>query len=52
MASGVEVLLAVSLMVKAGTASRAITEDAEVLTSLRAANDETKSKAKSFCCPF
>ncbi len=33
------VLLAVSLMVKAGTASWAITEDAEVLASLRAASE-------------
>ncbi len=39
-------------MVKAGTASRAITEDAEVLAIYEQRVSETKSKAKSFFCPF
>ncbi len=39
-------------MVKAGTASRAIIEDAEVSSKFASSEGETMSEAKSFCCPF
>ncbi len=42
----------VSLMVKAGTASRVITEDAEVLASLRVASERRSLKLKAFVVHF
>ncbi len=39
-------------MVKAGTASRAITEDAEVLASLRAMSERQSLKIKAFVVHF